>query len=224
MMLNGVYEPDVTAVIQHNLTSDAVFLDIGANVGYYTMIAAGVARQGRVIAVEPSLRDVRAIRRSLALNGFDNVQVINATAMSDWRFRVRCCRHQWHRRRPSRRQLRSTPCRGFRSTAPPGPAPAGPDQDRRRGRRARRAGRPAHDHLEAEAEDRVGVQPPALIPISGVTGEQYLEMLLDHGDAVSVIQADGTTSEAHLRAAPIMAAFTAVGSDHIDLFATPAPR
>ena len=63
-----------------------------------------------------------------------------------------------------------------------------------------------------------------LIVFAGVTCEQYLEMLLGHGYATSVIQADGTTKEPEARAVPMMAVFTSGGSNAIDLLATPAPH
>lgn len=51
----GVFEPKETALVLQYLKPGMTVVDIGANVGYYTLLAAScVGRSGRVIAVEPS--------------------------------------------------------------------------------------------------------------------------------------------------------------------------
>ena len=54
-----------------------MFVDVGANVGYYTLIAARrVGPQGRVIAFEPVPRNVAFLHRHLALNRVTNVTIL----------------------------------------------------------------------------------------------------------------------------------------------------
>lgn len=66
-----------------------VVYDLGANVGFYTLLAARlVGPAGLVVAFEPLARNLEYLRRHLALNGSDNVTVIDA-AVSD---RVGCAR------------------------------------------------------------------------------------------------------------------------------------
>jgi len=56
-------------------------LDIGANVGFYTLLAASkVGPSGRVVAVEPGPDNAALIRASLELNGYSNVTVAEAAA------------------------------------------------------------------------------------------------------------------------------------------------
>lgn len=74
IMAGEVYEPHVTALLKRELTADSVFVDIGANMGWFTLTAAGIAR--RVIAVEPNYNNTQLIYRSLLDNGFDNVVVL----------------------------------------------------------------------------------------------------------------------------------------------------
>ena len=76
--LNGIpYEPHVTALVRQRLRNGNTFLDIGANVGYFTLLARSlVGSDGRVIAVEPSERNVRALRRGLDSNDFDDVRIV----------------------------------------------------------------------------------------------------------------------------------------------------
>jgi FkbM family methyltransferase len=58
-------------------------VDVGANVGYYTLQAAAlVGPTGRVLAAEPNPSMVRQLESNLALNGINNVTVADI-ALSD---------------------------------------------------------------------------------------------------------------------------------------------
>ncbi len=60
-----------------------VVLDIGANVGWYTMQASrAVGPTGRVIAFEPNAHNAHQLKQNLRLNGLTNVQVIRKAAWS----------------------------------------------------------------------------------------------------------------------------------------------
>ena len=49
----GGYDIPFTAFLQRTLNPDAVFVDVGTNVGLFTVIGARSAWQGQVIAYEP---------------------------------------------------------------------------------------------------------------------------------------------------------------------------
>jgi FkbM family methyltransferase len=68
------HEPHVTAVLARELKSDATFVDIGANMGWFTLLAASIANQ--VIAIEPNPNNIQLIYRSLLDNRFQNVRVM----------------------------------------------------------------------------------------------------------------------------------------------------
>jgi FkbM family methyltransferase len=60
-------------------------LDIGANIGFYSLLAASrVGSDGEVLAVEPNPANVRLIQRSKAKNNFENIRVIQGTAYDTW--------------------------------------------------------------------------------------------------------------------------------------------
>jgi FkbM family methyltransferase len=72
----GSYEPDVSATLREVLPRGATFVDIGANIGWFSLLAASlVGPTGRVIAVEPNPRNVALLRQSAKDNGFDNIDV-----------------------------------------------------------------------------------------------------------------------------------------------------
>ncbi len=75
IVASRTYEPHVTAVLRRELQEHQVFLDIGANMGWFTLLAASILRAGRVIAIEPNYDDVQLLYRSLLENGFTNVRI-----------------------------------------------------------------------------------------------------------------------------------------------------
>ena len=79
----GAYEPDVTAVVTATLRRGGTFLDIGANIGWFSLLGAAlVGPSGRVVAIEPNPVNVAILTSSLKENGFTNVEVL-AVAASD---------------------------------------------------------------------------------------------------------------------------------------------
>ena len=75
------HEAHVEAAVRANLEQGATFLDIGANIGVFTTLAASVVgTSGRVVAVEPIPRNLALIERSCRSNGFDQVELIRAAA------------------------------------------------------------------------------------------------------------------------------------------------
>jgi FkbM family methyltransferase len=76
-----VHEPHVESVLRERLRDGDVMLDVGANIGLMTMLAASlVGARGRVIAVEPIPLNRALIARSAQASGFGQVEVIGAAA------------------------------------------------------------------------------------------------------------------------------------------------
>jgi FkbM family methyltransferase len=69
------YEPDVMLALHEVLSSDAVCIDGGANIGVLTLALALYAPRGRVIAFEPSQRCLPYLRYNLELNTVVNAHV-----------------------------------------------------------------------------------------------------------------------------------------------------
>ena len=73
----GSFEPNEFAFLDKVLKPGMVFLDVGANDGYYTLFAAQrVEPGGRVLAVEPSSRERVNLERNIARNRLANVTVV----------------------------------------------------------------------------------------------------------------------------------------------------
>ena len=78
---SGSYEAFELRLFTESLATGMVVVDVGANVGYYTLIAARVVgEQGRVFAFEPDPRTLAALSTNVAANGLHNVTVIGKAA------------------------------------------------------------------------------------------------------------------------------------------------
>ena len=80
----GVWEPENLAVLLSFVRDDTVFLDIGANVGYFTVAVGNrLCRGGRAYAFEPHPALTNLIERSIQLNSLEAVATILPCAVSD---------------------------------------------------------------------------------------------------------------------------------------------
>jgi FkbM family methyltransferase len=77
----GTYERQKVVRFAAALRPRMVIYDIGANVGYFTLLAASrVGTNGRVAAFEPLPRNIAFLERHLALNRCENVTLLRAAA------------------------------------------------------------------------------------------------------------------------------------------------
>jgi len=68
------YEPTLTRSVQQLLSPGDVFLDVGANEGWFSVIGArAVGPSGLVIAIEPQSRVIQVLHRNIAENDLTNV-------------------------------------------------------------------------------------------------------------------------------------------------------
>ncbi|MGA4840550.1 FkbM family methyltransferase [Streptomyces sp. G45] len=81
----GVWEPHLSRWLRGRLLPGDVFVDVGANIGYLSVLASRlVGPSGRVVAVEASPAFHRHVLRHRELNGCANLRAVNA-AVSDRR-------------------------------------------------------------------------------------------------------------------------------------------
>jgi FkbM family methyltransferase len=70
IVLDGLWETHVTEWLQHTLRPGQVFVDVGANIGYFTLLGGQlVGPQGRVVAVEAHPGLAELLRRNVIMNG-----------------------------------------------------------------------------------------------------------------------------------------------------------
>ena len=80
----GAFEPHCLRLVQRCLGEGSVFLDVGANIGVYTLTAAAaVGRGGRVVAIEAAPANVKLLQDNIGRNGFSQVTVVAVAVGSD---------------------------------------------------------------------------------------------------------------------------------------------
>lgn len=197
--VDGVYEPHVTRAMCVALEPGMVVVDLGANVGYHTMLAAAlVGPAGRVVAFEAGRANADLVLASAEANGFGHVEVHHAAVADRPGVLAR------HRARGSN---------GYVLPAPSGDAPSA-------GSGVELVRAVVLDDVLGDLErldlvkiDIEGAEhgavtgalgtierfrpvvltefsPEALRNVSGVSGEAYLDLFLRLGYSISVVEHD----------------------------------
>ena len=220
------YEPYVSDEFRRVLKPGMTVLDIGANIGFYTLLAASiVGPEGCCLAVEPNVRNVKLLAASKAANQFSCITVYEGAATREWGLLFLNTNHsngvvsqatgnigdlisrevvmgmKLDDLVASRRRLDviKIDVEGAEYAALSGAAAA------------------IDKHRPVIFSE---FSPPALPQISGAQPEEYLDFFISRGYNLSVLGRDKKVdcgSDASL----ILNMFQASGTDHIDILAVP---
>ena len=218
-----VYEPNVTAVFVDRLRPGMHVLDIGANIGWYTMLSASlVGRAGSVTAIEPNPESARLLEASRRANAFDNVIVLQVAAGREAGLLV------LHGSYGDAMTLAPPEDAAALTNATTVPSFKVDDLVPRE----KKIDLMKIDVQGAEYNAVLGASElikrchptivsefsPSMMPgISGVDGREYLRFLLGFGYKIAIIESDGTLTDCGTDAETVMDAYTSSGVDHIDI-------
>lgn len=73
MMAQGDFEPDETKLIRQLLQDADVFVNVGANIGYYCCHALSIGKP--IIAFEPIHRNLRYLCKNIKINNWTNAEI-----------------------------------------------------------------------------------------------------------------------------------------------------
>lgn len=73
MMAQSSFEIEETALIEQLLIDTDIYIDVGANIGFYVLLARSLGK--RVLAIEPQMKNLKVLYASLEINNFLDVEV-----------------------------------------------------------------------------------------------------------------------------------------------------
>jgi FkbM family methyltransferase len=79
LIKHSQYEPFLTSLIKENMSATGSFLDIGANLGYYSVICSKLT-SGAVFSFEPEPQVYSLFERNIKENGCENIRAFNLAA------------------------------------------------------------------------------------------------------------------------------------------------
>lgn len=79
LFLHGIREPECTRIFKQELAEGMKVMDIGANIGYYTLIEAQIiGTSGKIYAIEPDPENFKLLKSNVEMNSYaDRVQLYN---------------------------------------------------------------------------------------------------------------------------------------------------
>jgi len=81
VMIGGNYEPKLIQMITRYIDKKRDVIDVGANVGFYTIFLAKTVEKGRILAVEPTSNALKRLRRNIEMNDVGNkVEIFEGVA------------------------------------------------------------------------------------------------------------------------------------------------
>lgn len=74
LFVRGVYDPNLIVTVNTLLHKGGTFIDVGANMGYFSLLASKVVGEdGRILAIEPSSRDFTRLVDNVNINRLENI-------------------------------------------------------------------------------------------------------------------------------------------------------
>ncbi|MFI5250787.1 MAG: FkbM family methyltransferase [Bacteroidota bacterium] len=78
------YEPYESKLFLENLKPNSILFDVGANIGYYSLLASSKILDGEIISFEPYLPIFEVLNENIKLNNIRNVHTYN-TAIANYK-------------------------------------------------------------------------------------------------------------------------------------------
>ena len=83
LSINKIYEKNETNFVKDSVNKGDIVIDIGANIGYYTlMFAKLVGGTGKIYAFEPDPKNFSILEKNIQVNGYNNI-ILEKKAVSN---------------------------------------------------------------------------------------------------------------------------------------------
>lgn len=84
LSIGGIYERLEIELVKKEVKKGDVVLDIGANIGYFTLLFAKlVGKRGKVFAFEPAPDNFSLLEKNLKVNGYENVILVRKVVSNE---------------------------------------------------------------------------------------------------------------------------------------------
>lgn len=83
LFMKGSYEQSISETFVKYLKPDSCVIDIGANIGYYSLLAASQCPRGKVFSFEPDNNNFKLLKTSIIYNAFEEIIQAYNFAVSD---------------------------------------------------------------------------------------------------------------------------------------------
>ena len=81
---NGTYEQELVKYLQENIKSDDIFVDVGAFIGFYSVLfSKKLNNNGQIFSIEPEQNAFKYLNLNVKLNNIKNITLINKAASSE---------------------------------------------------------------------------------------------------------------------------------------------
>lgn len=72
--MNGIHEKETTSLFKKIVRPGDIFLDLGANIGYFSLLASRlVGSQGKIFSFEPEPNNFYYLKKNIEINRYDNI-------------------------------------------------------------------------------------------------------------------------------------------------------
>lgn len=90
------WEPEMTKMFKKTIKSGMTVLDVGANMGYYTLLMGKLMKnKGKIISFEPTLGGFERLKTNVSLNDFNNI-VLERIGLANKNGKIKAkIRHSW---------------------------------------------------------------------------------------------------------------------------------
>lgn len=80
---NGAEQYEFTMLFEELIKNSKVFLDIGSNIGYFSILAGKLNPEAKIFAIEPAVGALHFLKKNVILNGFSDQIIVVDKAISD---------------------------------------------------------------------------------------------------------------------------------------------
>jgi FkbM family methyltransferase len=84
LLINKAYEPSLVNLVIEYLDKDRDAIDVGANIGFYTVLFAKNLDKGKVLSIEPTRNALHRLYKNIQLNNIVDKVIVFAGAVLDY--------------------------------------------------------------------------------------------------------------------------------------------